>query len=84
MDAWINGTWNFVFVGCPNAPDENCGSANTTELPVTKVDATPLIAEKPFVTYKEGSLTDFQLVVPRVETNKVGHSTDWTVDNTTA
>jgi len=84
MTAWLNGAWNFVFVGCPNAPAENCGSANTTALPVSKVDATPLIAEKPFITYIEGSLTQFHLVVPKVQTNKVGHSTDWTVDDTTA
>jgi len=83
MTVWENGAWNFVFVGCPNAPAENCGFANST-LPVTKVDATPHIAEKPFITYKEGSLTEFQLVVPKVQVNKIGHSTGWTVDNTTA
>ena len=71
MTTWENGAWNFVFLGCPNAPAENCG--NTSALPVTKVNETPLIAEKPFISLENGR---YYLNVPGHELNKVG--TNWT------
>lgn len=52
MATWGFGAWNFVFVGCPNAPAQHCGK--TGALPVTKVDSAPLIAEKPYLVSNAG------------------------------
>lgn len=47
---WYNGVWNFLFVGCENAPETHCDNQNG-KIPATNVDATPTIAEKPYITF---------------------------------
>lgn len=56
-----------VFSGCKNAPKSSCG--HTGAGPFTTIDATPLIAEKPYITELSGKFT---LNVPLYEHNKVG------------
>lgn len=68
---WNGGNFNMVFSGCVNAPSTHCGYSPK---PYTNVQATPLIAEKPFITEKGGK---FSLNIPHVEKNKVGTSKDW-------
>jgi len=58
-----------VFSGCKNAPGSHCGGHGGK--PYTNVAASPVIAEKPFITENGGRYT---LNVPRVERNKVGNS----------
>ena len=73
MGGWQNGVWNMVFVGCsgslPSNSDGNC-------YPYTSVSSTPVIAEKPFIHY-DSSSKKYSLIVPQVETNKVGAGTNW-------
>ena len=56
-----------VFSGCNNAPASHCGHEGTG--PFTNIKATPLIAEKPYITENSDKWT---LNVPHYETNKVG------------
>lgn len=45
------GNWNMVFVGVEGAPADHCGrSDDGTGLPFVTVDATPVVAEKPYLT----------------------------------
>lgn len=60
-----------VFSGCVGAPSTHCGYSPK---PYTNVHATPLIAEKPFISEKDGK---FSLNIPHVEKNKVGTSNNW-------
>lgn len=62
MGDWPNGVWNMVFVGSTNAPATNCKK-------YVNVDKTPLIAEKPYITYDAGK---YYLQIPPVEKDKVG------------
>ena len=57
-----------VFVGTPNAPAEHCGNTNYVP-PITKVDVTPTVAEKPYLVKENGK---YILMRPKVEFNKVG------------
>jgi hypothetical protein len=70
MGQWFNGVWNMVFVGCQGAPATHCGHDGGAT-PSSNIAATPLIAEKPYITF-EGA--KYFLQVPKVETNKVGPS----------
>jgi len=71
-NSWPHGNWNMVFVGCENAPSSNCGQPN----PFTTVDATPIIAEKPYIMWDH--LTNrYYLMVPKLERNKVGVTQDY-------
>jgi hypothetical protein len=72
MTGWHNGSWNFVFVGCENAPATHC--SHTNGYPSSNIPATPVIAEKPYIT-SDG--TSFYLQVPYVETEKSGPSKDY-------
>jgi len=65
--TWHNGNWNFVFIGCENAPESHC--TNSGGLPATTIYETPTIAEKPYITF-DGSR--YWLQVPNYETNKKG------------
>lgn len=56
-----------VFSGCKNAPASHCSHEGSG--PYTTVDATPLIAEKPYITELNDKWT---LNVPKYETKKVG------------
>jgi len=64
---WNGGVWNMVFSGCENAPASHCGHESNG--PFTTIKATPLIAEKPYITELSDKWT---LNVPKYETNKVG------------
>ena len=71
MGKWINGIWNFVFLGCIGAPSSSCGKF-TPLTPYTNVSHTPIIAEKPYMVINENGL--YSLVIPGVEFNKIGPS----------
>lgn len=62
MASWGGDGVNMVFVGSTNAPETHCGADGG--LPRTTIAATPLIAEKPYITL-EGE--KFKLNVPKVE-----------------
>lgn len=52
-------------------PDSHC--SNTDKWPITKVDAAPLIAEKPYIVIDTAG--KYSLMVPAVRTKATG--TDW-------
>lgn len=72
IGSWSHGNWNMVFVGCKNAPSSHCGHPNA----YTTVDATPLIAEKPYIMW-DPSTHRYYLMVPKIERNKVGVTKDY-------
>ena len=72
MGSWHNGVWNMVFLGCRGAPRSHC--SNHGGSPYTTVDSTPKIAEKPYI-IMDGS--QFKLMIPNYESNKVGHTSNW-------
>jgi hypothetical protein len=57
-----------VFVGTTGGPESHCGNLDGA-IPSTNIDATPIIAEKPYLVAQGDQ---FMLMKPRVETNKVG------------
>lgn len=61
-----------VFSGCTNAPNSHC--SHNGGGPFTTIAATPLIAEKPYISENNGKYT---LNVPKVETRKVGITKGW-------
>ena len=46
-NGFINGAWNFVFVGVDGAPESRMKTA--TQAAYTNINATPVIAEKPYI-----------------------------------
>jgi hypothetical protein len=72
MASYTGDGVNMVFVGCTNAPESHCGADGG--LPRTTADATPLIAEKPYITL-EGD--KYKLNRPHVEANKKGSTPNW-------
>lgn len=88
MGAWNNLLWNAVFVGCEGAPattdpysswknpSGNPPPPQKGVHPYTTVAATPLISEKPYISYHSGSGHYF-LNIPPVETNKTGPTTNF-------
>lgn len=60
--------------GCLNCTEPTC-TATCTGNPYTTVAATPLIAEKPYITCNADA-SIYTLVIPQIETNKVGTSAD--------
>jgi hypothetical protein len=67
VSDWTGSNWNDVFTGSVNVPESHCG--NEDGHPYTNIEATPVIAEKPYITESQGNFT---LNIPRVEMNKVG------------
>jgi len=65
FNEWSGGGWNSVFVGCTGAPVGQCPDHST-------VLATPVIAEKPYITIQDDGT--YSLIVPRVTFSKVGAS----------
>ena len=60
-----------VFVGVENAPSSHCGKDKEKGLhPITTVDETPVIVEKPYVVSNGNH--GYSLMIPRLEKNKVG------------
>jgi len=78
MQKWYNGVWNIVTVGCNGAPLSHCGN-DAGQIPSTNVVATPLIAEKPYIS-TDG--TNYFLNRPRVETNKQGPTSNYSNNDT--
>jgi len=74
MGSWPQGNWNMVFVGCTNAPASHC--SNKGGAPFTTIPQTPVIAEKPYLMYDQGS-SRYYLMVPKLEKNKVGVTKDY-------
>ncbi len=73
IGVWTGGVWNMVYVGCQGGPSDHCGHQNG--FPVTTSPSSPAIAEKPYITINsDGTYT---LLVPPVETNKVGPTTNY-------
>jgi predicted heme/steroid binding protein len=65
---WIGGNWNMMFIGVPNAP-----AGEWPEKPYTRIDRTPVIREKPYITFgKKG----FEVRVPQLSSNTTGPT--WT------
>jgi hypothetical protein len=48
---WEGGNWNMMFIGVPQAPVEEW-----PEKPFTKITATPIIREKPYLSYDKKGL----------------------------
>ncbi|MCK9413914.1 MAG: coagulation factor 5/8 type domain-containing protein [Prolixibacteraceae bacterium] len=64
---WEGGVWNMMYVGVVNAPEEHW-----PEKPVTTINETPLVREKPYWTYSNGK---FILKMPALKENSTG--VDW-------
>jgi len=62
------GVWNMVFSGVQGAPADHC--SNTGGDPVTVVEETPTISEKPYITI--GADGKFSIQVPPVKTESSG------------
>jgi len=80
IGGWKDGVWNMVFVGVSGAPGDHCGTTtppSSTIHPYLNVPTTPLIGEKPFISYNGGK---FYLQIPSVQTNSQG--TNWDVGET--
>ncbi len=63
--SWTGSNWNMVFVGVPNPPAGDWPSP-----PFTKVDRTPVVREKPFLTVDTHGKWD--VVVPALQTDSTG------------
>ena len=66
IGGWTGGAWNMVFVGVPNAPAQTW-----PERPYTAVARTPLVREKPFLTF---GADGYALVVPGLRRDSAGPS----------
>ncbi|WP_328723132.1 adenylyl cyclase [Streptomyces sp. NBC_00247] len=66
--SWTGSNWNMVFVGTEGAPAQSFPAP-----PMTTVDRTPVVREKPFLTVdRHGS---YQVFVPALRSNSTG--TTW-------
>ena len=63
--SWTGSNWNMVFVGVPHPPAGEWPSP-----PYTKVDRTPVVREKPFLTVDAGG--HWSVRVPALRTNSAG------------
>ena len=77
VGAWNGAVWNMVFTGVRGAPPSHCGPAPSmaegaavASGPFTTVEATPIIAEKPYLTID--SAGQYQLQLPPVKTASSG------------
>jgi len=74
MGSWVGGNWNMVFAGNSGGlPSPHC--SNSGGAPITSVDQTPVIAEKPYIVISSSG--QYSLMVPSVETSKVGPTTNF-------
>jgi hypothetical protein len=67
MGSWAGANWNMVFVGVTNAP-----GGNFPNPPYTRVDESPVLREKPFLTVD--ALGDYSVFVPSIRTDTRGNS----------
>lgn len=78
IGGWNDGVWNMVYVGTEGAPEAHCGANPSAQIrPYVVVEATPVIAEKPFITIDTKG--KFFLQRPRAQLNTRG--IDHTLDN---
>jgi len=70
IGKWVGGNWNMMFVGVNGAPEENW-----PELPYTTIKETPIIREKPFLTFDKNG---FNVKIPPLKVSSSG--TDWKGD----
>lgn len=61
---WSGGNWNMMFVGVPEAPEENW-----PEKPFTTINETPLIREKPFISL---GTKGYNVKMPNLKINSSG------------
>ena len=66
--SWNGANWNMVFVGVQGAPPQSFPSP-----PMTTVDLTPVVREKPFLTIDAAG--NYSVFVPALRTNSTG--TTW-------
>jgi len=66
FEKWDGGVWNMVYVGVPDAPEENW-----PDKPVTTIKETPEVREKPYWICSGGK---FILKVPELQRNSSGIS----------
>ncbi|ADR22344.1 hypothetical protein MATR_00150 [Marivirga tractuosa] len=59
IGKWEGGNWNRVFVGVEGAPNDTWPAQ-----PTTVIDKTPVVREKPFLTYTESG--DYAVFVPEL------------------
>ncbi|SMG51662.1 hypothetical protein SAMN05661096_03802 [Marivirga sericea] len=67
IGSWEGGNWNRVFIGVDGAPKDAW-----PEKPTTIIDKTPVIREKPFLTYTESG--DYAVFVPALMRESSGPS----------
>jgi hypothetical protein len=68
IGSWVGSNWNMVFVGVQGAPAQTFPTP-----PMTTVDRTPIVREKPFLTVDRHG--DYQVFVPSVRRDSTG--TTW-------
>lgn len=86
MQSWPNSLWNMCFLGCIGAPSSyvnNIAVTNVDDLYktaglITNQEATPIIAEKPYIAFQNGR---YYLVRPKLEKEKKGASADYGAGN---
>jgi len=66
IGKWDRGSWNMMFIGVANAPEDKW-----PDNPYTVIDKTPIIREKPFLVI-QGS--EYLLKVPQIKRNSYGIS----------
>ena len=64
LQEWEGGQWNIMFMGVSGAPP-----ANWPEGPITTLETTPFVREKPYLIFKEGK---FYVKIPDVKENSSG------------
>ena len=62
---WEGGVWNMMFVGTPGTPEENW-----PEKPYTIIDKTPVVREKPFLSWNQK--TGYMINIPEIKYNSSG------------
>lgn len=69
VGTWEGGIWNRVFIGVEGAPEDNWPNK-----PTTIIKKTPVVREKPFLTYSETD--EYAVFVPAIQRESSGPS--WT------
>lgn len=65
--SWEGGNWNRVFIGVEGAPNDSW-----PDKPTTVIDKTPVVREKPFLTYSESG--GYAVFVPALRRHTSGPS----------
>lgn len=69
IGSWEGGNWNRVFVGVEGAPKDSW-----PDKPTTVIERTPVVREKPFLTYRESE--GYAVFVPALRRETSGPSWD--------